>query len=67
MIIEGWRPDFNWRVIMKHHAIRYLFISSITGHFQFTCVKRIQSRNTGLKNLRYSETGSQILTWQEIK
>jgi len=67
MITEGWRLDFNWRVIMKHYAIRYFFISSITGYFHFTCVNSLQCKNTGFKILRYSETGSQILTWQEIK
>jgi len=52
---------------MNHSAIRYFFISSITGHFQFTCINRLQCRNTGFKILRYSEAGSQTLTWHEIK
>jgi len=31
MIIEGWRLDFNWRVIMKHYAIRYFFFPVLLG------------------------------------
>lgn len=67
MIIEDWKLDFNWRVIMNHYAIRYFFISSITGHFHFACVNSLQCRNMEFKILRYSEAGSQILTSHEIK
>jgi hypothetical protein len=46
---------------------KVLFISSITGHFHFLCVKSLQGRNMGFKILRYSEAGSYILTWHELQ
>jgi len=53
MIIEGWRLDFNWRVIMNHYAIRY-FLSPVLQGTSILLVLIVYS--VGIKDLKFSGT-----------